>query len=197
VPSFKTYSVHDFAQTFHLNIGAPTQIQYVGITKDPANRLLRGEHRGITETLYRVSNEENDFFVFINLFTVFSSACNERFGMNFMVPNSMIDEIPTELEGRIIEGTLIRYFECAFQKKNRRAEFSELENNLESLAESNHIHSVGIRLAVEPPNEYFVFGSENIAVAAEHFFHCHKVNGHFTLERLSSEADLLSRARRW
>lgn len=56
-------SVHDFLQIFDISLGIPTQIHYVGITKDPSDRPLSRRHRGITDTLYNVSNEENDFFI--------------------------------------------------------------------------------------------------------------------------------------
>ena len=39
-----TYTVHDFLQAIGFEIGAPTTIHYVGITKDPGNRPLSRKH---------------------------------------------------------------------------------------------------------------------------------------------------------
>ena len=186
----QTFSVHDFLQAFDIWIGIPTQVHYVGITKDPADRPLSRKHRGITDTLYNVSNEENDFFVFINLFKVMSNAKNDAYKLHFVVANSMIDEIPTDKEGEVIESALIAYFDCASQHVNRQKERTVLNNKLATLAEEHKIQSVSVHLEMESPNEYFVFGSEAIPAALSHSFLYRYRNGQVKLERFASEDEL-------
>jgi hypothetical protein len=87
------YSVHDFLQVTKFAIGETTVVHYVGITKDPGDRPLSRKHRGIADTLYNVSNEANDFFVYINLFKVTAHATNARYNMTFIAANAFTDEI--------------------------------------------------------------------------------------------------------
>jgi hypothetical protein len=189
----QTLSVHDFLQAFDIWIGVPTQVHYVGITKDPADRPLSRKHRGITDTLYNVSNEENDFFVFINLFKVMSNAKNDAYQLHFLVANSMIDEIPTDEEGAVVENALIAYFDCASQHVNRARERSVLGNRLVSLTEEHKIQSVSLHLEMESPNEYFAFGSEAVPAALSHTFLCHYANGKIEMESFASEDELRNR----
>lgn len=186
----ETYSIHDFLETFHIGIGALTTIHYVGITKSPADRLLSREHRGITDTLYSVSNEDNDFFIFINLFKVLSKTANRNSHIAFVLANSLIDEVQTDLEGAIIEGALINYFDCPCQEINRTKDRSSFMTRLQSLGRDSKIRSVGIHLEVEPPSEYFVFRSESVAAARSHTFVYELVDGELRLRRLSSEREL-------
>lgn len=184
------FSVHDFLQAFDIGMGIATQVRYVGITKDPADRPLSRKHRGITDTLYNVSNEENDFFVFINLFKVLSNAKNDACGLHFVVANSMIDEIPTDKEGVVVESALIAYFDCASQHLNREKERAILSNQLASLAEEHNIQSVSVHLEMESPNEYFVFGSDAAPPALSHSFLYRYANGKVEVERFASEDEL-------
>jgi ribosomal protein S8E len=184
------FSVHDFLQTFDIEMGITTQVHYVGITKDPADRPLSRKHRGITDTLYNVSNEENDFFIFVNLFKVMSNAKNDAYGLRFVVANSMIDEIPTDEEGLVVESALIAYFDCASQHLNRGKERAVLSNQLASLAEEYKIQSVSVHLEMESPNEYFVFGSDAVAATLSHSFLYRYANGKVEIERFASEEEL-------
>lgn len=189
----QTFSVHDFLQAFDIGMGIATQVRYVGITKDPADRPLSRKHRGITDTLYNVSNEENDFFVFINLFKVLSNAKNDAYGLHFVVANSMIDEIPTDEEGLVVESALIAYFDCASQHLNREKERAVLSNQLASLAEEHKIKSVSVHLEMESPNEYFVFGSDAAPPALSHSFLYRYANGKVEVGRFASEDELRAR----
>lgn len=189
----QTFSVHDFLRAFDISLGIPTEVHYVGITKDPGDRPLSRKHRGITDTLYNVSNEENDFFVFINLFKVMANAKNAPYGVHFVVANSMIDEIPTDEEGRVVESALIAYFDCASQNVNREKERSVLNNQLVSLAEKHKIQSVSMHLEMESPNEYFIFGSAAAPAAPSHSFLLRRSSSGIEIQRFTSEDELQSR----
>jgi hypothetical protein len=189
----RTYPIHDFLQLFNLEVGASTKVHYVGITKDPADRPLSRKHRGITDTLYNVSNEQNDFFIFINLFKVMAHAENLKRGMSFMTANSMTDEIKTDEEGAIVEGALIAYFECQSQQINRDKEHSAFRRNLESIAHANKIRSVAVHMELEHSCEYFTFGSDSVSPSPTHTFVFESIRGDLVLTKLSSESDLLAR----
>jgi hypothetical protein len=188
----ETYSVHDFLQVAEFAIGEPTVVHYVGITKDPGDRPLSRKHRGIADTLYNVSNEANDFFVYINLFKVTAHARNAKHNMTFIAANAFTDEIKTDAEGAIVEGALIAYFECASQQVNRSRERASFQGRLDEVAKANRIRSVAVHLEVEQPSEYFAFGSNAVAAAPSHSFVFRSEGGNLTLTRLSSEDDVLS-----
>lgn len=188
-----TYSIHDFLQNFDIDLGIASEVHYVGITKDPSGRPLNREHRGITDTLYNVSNEDNDFFIYINLFKVLSDAQNHSHGLHFLVANSLIDEVPTQEEGNVIESALIEYFNCASQDVNRKKEKQILTNQLISLAEQNNIQSISAHIEVDPTNEYFLFGSKTVPPKASHSFIIRIVDDKVNVEILPSEDELQSR----
>jgi hypothetical protein len=174
-------------------MGIATQVRYVGITKNPGDRPLSRRHRGITDTLYNVSNEENDFFVIINLFKVLSNAKNDAYGLHFVVANSMIDEIPTDDEGLVVESALIAYFDCASQHLNREKERAVLSNQLASLAEEHKIQSLSVHLEMESSNKYFALGSDAVPPALSHSLLYRYANGKVEVERFASEDKLRAR----
>lgn len=113
--------------------------------------------------------------------------------MHFVFANSMIDEIPTDEEGRVIESALIAYFDCASQRLNRDKERSVLRNKLALLAEKHKIQSVSVHLEMESPNEYFAFGSVAAPAALSHSFLFRHINGRVEVERFASEDELRDR----
>ncbi|MCG8517691.1 MAG: hypothetical protein MI794_06825 [Pseudomonadales bacterium] len=190
--SSQMYSVHDFLQVVGFAIGEPTTVHYVGITKDPGDRPLSRKHRGIADTLYNVSNEENDFFVYINLFKVTAHANSSMHNMVFVAANAYTDEIKTDAEGAIVEGALIAYFECASQRLNRSKERSAFRRLLDEIAEANKIRSVVMHIEIEQPSEYFSFGSTVVPAANSHTFVFKNEGGKSQLTKLSGESELLS-----
>ena len=165
-------SIHDFLQISGIEVGVNTEVHYVGYTKNPSERPINRVHRGLSDMLYQVSNEEYDFFVFYNLFKVLSIGINPTAPINFCVANSMIDEIKADEEGRIIEKALIKYFGTETQELNKRNEESELENSLERLAAKNNINSVAIHIEMEEPSELHRFFSRSVKPSDKHVFTC-------------------------
>ncbi|PIP98792.1 MAG: hypothetical protein COW76_19125 [Shewanella sp. CG18_big_fil_WC_8_21_14_2_50_42_11] len=119
-----------------------------------------------------------------------SNAKNNAHQLHFVVANSMIDEIPTDEEGVVVESALIAYFDCASQQINRGNERAKLSNRLAFLAEKHKIQSVSVHLEMESPNEYFTFGSDSISVALSHTFLFRYANGKIEMERFASEDEL-------
>lgn len=168
----ESMSIHDFLQNSSIELGVNTEIHYVGYTKNPSERPINGAHRGLSDMLYRVSNEEHDFFVFYNLFKVSSIGRNPSAPINFCVANSMIDEIKVDEEGRIIEKALIKYFSTEAQEINKQNEEAELENSLERLAAKNNINSVAIHIEMDEPSELHRFFSRSVKPSDKHVFTC-------------------------
>jgi hypothetical protein len=62
--------IHDFMQMFAPGMDNPTEVHYVGLTKNPHRRPLGREHRGYGDMVYGVGAEDNDFFLYVALFKV-------------------------------------------------------------------------------------------------------------------------------
>jgi hypothetical protein len=165
-----TCSIHDLLLNFNISVGFDTQIHYVGYTKNPDSRPINGSHSGLSDVLYNVSNEDNDIFICFNLFKVISNSTSSSYNFQFVIANSMIDEVKADLEGRIIEKCLILYFDANNQMKNKEKEKIELKNNLIKLSLENSIHSIHFLYELEQENEYYRFSSSNVAGAHKHFF---------------------------
>jgi hypothetical protein len=102
--------------------------------------------------------------------------------LNFMVANAMTDEIGTDLEGRIIEKSFIEYFNSENQTRARGMERGELRNNLALLVRENKINSVQFVYEVDPPSEYWQFGSSSVAPKLRHAFTVKIEDGKLCLE---------------
>ena len=81
---------------------------------------------------------------------------------NFVIPNSMTDEIGVELEGKVIEKCFIFYFDAINQSRNKKKELSELKNSLVKMAQENKINSIYFYYEFEDINDYAVFSSSLI-----------------------------------
>lgn len=166
----QTLSVHDFLLSTNINIGESSEVHYVGYTKNPNERPLNGNHSGLNDILYSVSNEENDIFICFNLFKVISNALNVDTNINFVFANSMIDEIDVNIEGLIIEKCFILYFNALNQSKNKENELGELKNNLQKLVDKNKINSIQFNYEFEEDNEYWSFYSTKVDSSKRHTF---------------------------
>jgi hypothetical protein len=171
------FSIHDFLLEFGVNLGIDTVVQYVGYTKNPNSRPLNGVHGGLSDVLYKVSNEDNDILFFFNLFKVITSAENSEFNIHFSVANSMTDEVKVDQEGFVIEKCFIFYFDSKNQTKNKAKEKGEIENNLLAFAQDHKIGSVAIHFEVDDESEYYKFSSSKIEAKHQHVFTTKLKNG--------------------
>lgn len=164
-----TYSVHDFLSRTGLDFGISSEIHYVGFTKNPNSRPINGSHSGLNDVLYSVPTENEDIFVFYNLFKVLSCSLNDDYNMNFVLANSMTDEVDVDTEGELIEKTLLLYFNASLQRRNKNKELLELRSNLRQLSERLNIESVSINYAFEKADPYFRFMSSQVPASWDHF----------------------------
>jgi len=165
-----SFTVHSFLSQCKIELSEATEVHYVGYTNRPWERPLNRSHRGLSDTLYSVSTEDRDIFIFYNIFKVISVAENNEYKLNFAVANSVIDEIKVDDEGSIIEKSLIYYFGSSVQELNQKNESSSLKNHLKKLSELNRITSIGFGLEIDDASEYFNFYSRNVSAQVRHEF---------------------------
>ncbi|WP_343740308.1 hypothetical protein [Delftia tsuruhatensis] len=154
-----TSSVHDFLDGSNINLGISSNVEYVGYTKNPHTRPTNGSHTGLSDTLYKVSNEDCDTLIYFNIFKVITEASNKKSNFKFAVANSMTDEIGSEIEGKLIEKCFIFYFDAINQSRNKEDELSELKKNLVKMAQDNKISSITFYYEFENLNDYAIFSS--------------------------------------
>ena len=167
-------AVYDFLNWNDIETGVNSEVQYVGYTKNPAERPFDRDHRGFGDMIHWMSREDEayDYFIYYNLFKVISIAPNPDAMLNFVVPNSMIDEVSVGDEGLILEKVLIKYFGAKPQELNKDRESSELNNRLETLATRHKINSITFDLSMNKPCELFRFFSRSVEPTDRHHFTC-------------------------
>jgi hypothetical protein len=167
-------SIHEVLERCDDAIGISSEIQYVGYTDNPEERPLNREHRGFGDMLHWTANtgEDYDYFIYYNLFKVTSIALDQDSPLNFMVANSMSDEVPVGEEGRILEKVLIKYFSPKPQELNKQRESAELNNQLVSTTANLRINSITFDIEMRQPCELFRFYSRAVAPADRHHFTC-------------------------
>jgi hypothetical protein len=165
-----TMSIHDFLEYSKVNLKINSQVEYVGLTKNPDKRPTNGAHTGLNDVLYSVLEGKKDTFVYFNVFKVYSRTDNPIYNMSFMLANAMIDEINVDLEGSILEKCFILYFDSDNQFRNKDKECKELRKNLIKLSEENKINSLSIYYTFPDKNEYGIFASSKVLPSHEHSF---------------------------
>lgn len=167
-------SIYEILDRCEIDTGISSEVQYVGYTENPEERPLNRKHRGFGDMLHWTTREDEayDYFVFYNLFKVTSVAIQPGAVLNFMLSNSMIDEVPADIEGRILEKVLIKYFDAKSQESNKKRESSELNNQLEEFAAKYRINSITFDIEMGRPCELFRFFSRSVAPAHRHHFTC-------------------------
>lgn len=78
-----TASVHDFLEGSDINLGISSNVEYVGYTENPHTRPTNGSHTGLSDTLYKVSNEDFDTLIYFNVFKVITEGC--RYNSSFFI----------------------------------------------------------------------------------------------------------------
>lgn len=183
-----TASIHDFLEECNINLGISSNIEYVGYTANPHTRPTNGSHTGLSDTLYKVSNEDCDTLIYFNIFKVMTQAINEENMINFVVPNAMIDEIGADLEGKVIEKCFIFYFDAFNQNRNKINELSELKNSLLKIAKENNINSIFFYYEFEETNDYATFSSSKVEASFCHRFSVHIDDDKVNINRTVSSA---------
>ncbi|HIE6128574.1 TPA: hypothetical protein ACXN4M_001045 [Proteus mirabilis] len=163
-------SIHDFLKENYINLGIDTEIHYVGYTHQPQKRPIDLIHRGFSKMLYSVSNDNNDFFVFFNIFNPRSISHNNDYNLSFNISNSLMDEVEVDKEGRIIENCFIRYFDTKIQDDDKESKRPDLNNMFIDIVKNKKIKSIAVNLQYENANEYYRFYSRNVEPKNNHFF---------------------------
>jgi hypothetical protein len=184
-----TIAVHDFMQLFAATIDEPTEIHYVGLTKNPHLRPLGREHRGYSDMVYGVGSEDHDFFLYVSLFKAMVKADHRQSGLHFLMSNAVIDDIDVQREGELIEGAFIAYFDSKYQNEGGAGERAKLKSLLQRIKAERNIEEIVFDFEVEPPSPYYRFFSRGRSPADRHVFRCCADGDQLTIDVLPSSFD--------
>lgn len=138
-------SVHEFHHYNAINLGLASNVHYIGSSTD----------RGLTETLRKVSREENDIFHYYNVF---------RIGAH----GSRADDAKMRAEAQLLEDVLISYFKP--DQQARESDLAERKKRIALLGRDLNVASVAVKVQSEFQNEYFRFCSTAVPAADAHRF---------------------------
>jgi hypothetical protein len=182
-------SVHDFIRQLKIPLGIASHVHYVGVTKNPQDRPVNRKHRGVTDVLHNVSNEANDFFLFVNTFKVLARTSEQDSRIHFFAANAMTDEIPVGPEGAIIEHGLVAYFNSPFQAEEKSRERATLVRNLINMRDTQNIRGVLFDIELSDPDEYFRYCSHHVPPADRHVFMCSADGDRLVIKRHDARFD--------
>lgn len=157
-----TYTIHEFLDKFNFNLEIYNKVEYVGYTKNPDTRPTNGAHSGLSDILYKVPNDDNDFLIIFNVFETLIEGYNAEKEITFIVMNPL----DARLEGELIEKCLICYFDSENQNRNKFKEETELKN---SIIREN-FSSITINYECELTNDYSFFYSKYRKPNQRHWF---------------------------
>ncbi|SEQ76208.1 hypothetical protein SAMN05216600_109163 [Pseudomonas cuatrocienegasensis] len=163
-------NIHEFLMMHCVNIGVDTEVLYVGSTDDPARRPLKRNHRGYSDSIYGVNTAEKDVFVYYNLFKAISISQGSPHNLQFMLGNSMIDEVQKKDEGMLLEHGLVHYFGAKSQEKSKGLEYGRLRSGLKKLKQKYNISSVSYHIEAETSTEYWNLYSREVPRSGRHEF---------------------------
>lgn len=166
----ETFPIHEFLDLSKINLGISNKVEYVGYTNEPSRRPTNGSHTGLSDILYKISNEDNDFLIYFNTFKVRVITDNNNLSLNIIASNAMTNEVNIDTEGKIIEKCFISYFNSNTQDRNRKNEDSYLYNNMENLSSKYKIHSIEIYYDQTEESDYTLFSSSSVVAKQEHYF---------------------------
>lgn len=165
-----TLSIHDLLESSRYSFGISSKVEYVGSTKNPHIRPINGSHTGLSDALYKLSNEDFDFMIYFNIFNVITETSNSKSIFNFVFANSMTDEISVEKEGKLIENSFIFYYDAESQNRNRKREKTELLEVLKKLELENNVKAIKFYYETEELNDYTLFSSTAVKSNYSHKF---------------------------
>ena len=164
--------IHDLLLRESINVAGPSNVRYVGRTNNPARRVIDGNHRGLSDTLTLAAENNDDVFIFSNIFKAVYSASIHDAGLHFRASNALTDYVDQKFEAELIEKIFILYFSPITQYQQKEKDTSSLKKMMATLRNKNNVHLISVSFEIDSESEYYHMFSENIAPRAGHYFTC-------------------------
>lgn len=159
----ETYSIHDLLQSFDTKHDYPTKVHYVGQTRDPAGRLLKGRISGVNRVCDNNGPDFDNFLLIQRL----------DFSTGAPIPGADSDEMQDMLlkdQMDLLECILIKYFEVENEKVRSPREVQSREARVASLYHAHMLQRLQVDLALEAPDAFQNLYSDKVKESARHLF---------------------------
>lgn len=179
----ETVSVYDFLDNCGLDLGISSEIYALASTTDPLKNWLGCADREFTEMLYKVPNEDHDFFFFCNLFQLTEIEENivpqetakqesdKPWFANASTGGGIAGKrlsISQQGKAYLLESALRHYFQTPQGFSNRYPnELQTVESALPSFC-----YMFDITMDLGKPSPLYRFSSSTVEAADKHVFSC-------------------------
>lgn len=169
--SAETILIHDFLQMYEVNLDISSHICYVGQTCSPEKRPTNGEHRGLSDALYRIKeidDERFDLFIYQSMFSINTVANNDADQISMYLRNDMIYSTTAKDSAEFIEKMLIYYFRPESQEINMENELNSLRNFMISFESEHDVGEFILSYEINSESDYYMFGSQSVEPSNSH-----------------------------
>ena len=160
----ETYSIHDLLQNFNTKHDYPTKVHYVGQTRDPAGRLIKGRISGVNRACDN-SGPDNDNFLLIQRMDFSTGAPVATEGTSDELHDLMLKD-----QMDLLECILIKYFEKDDEKMRSPREVQAREARVSSLYQAHMLQRLQVDLGLEAPDAFQNLYSDRVKEASRHLF---------------------------
>ncbi|MES2257240.1 MAG: hypothetical protein V4724_01915 [Pseudomonadota bacterium] len=163
----ETFSVHDLLQNYKTGLDYPSKVHYIGQTRDPAGRLLKGRLSAINR-LCDLNAPENDNFVLIQRLDISTGTWRH--------PNDDGSPLAKDLllkdQMDVLECVLIKYFEGNSMRIRGAREQAARQGRLRTLQTSYQLRRLQVDLGLETIDAFQNLFSDHAGLASRHVFEC-------------------------
>ena len=160
----ETYSVHDLLQNFTTKHNYPTKVHFIGQTRDPAGRLLKGRITGVNRVCEE-NEPDDDNFLLIQRFDI---------GMGTAPSMHLASEAERDLmlkdQMDLLECLLIKYFESDNVRVRSGREMKQRDERIATLQEAHMLERLSVDLKLEVPDAFQNLFSARAPVSDHHAF---------------------------
>ena len=167
----EAFSIHEVLQRFDHNLKIPSQVQYVGQTKDPAGRLARARLTAV-QRIHQNNSEHNDLLLLVQRLHVEVLCADGDPSDQPVNQNAVAADMLLKDRIDAIECALIRYFEGPIMQGRSSREVEVRRERLLEIETANHLDGVRIDLRIDDDNPYNELYSHAVPASRAHIIDC-------------------------
>lgn len=165
------FSVHDLLRTHAPALSLPSQVVYVGQTRDPEGRLGKGRLPAMQQMRAQFGVEDDTLLLVLG--TSVEVQCAERPDTHPLAADAVLAE-----RVDVIEAALIRYFQGSQPPGHSSEEGRQRSERLTAVQQDNHLVQYTIDLTLPAAcGCYNQLGSELVSAAPHHLLSCFIADG--------------------
>ncbi len=176
-------SIHDILQDYPNQFAAPSQVRYVGQTRDPAGRLAKARLSAV-QRVHQKYSEDNDTLLLVQRMSVEVVSAQGDPAELAANQNAVAADALQKDRMDLVECTLIRYFEGEQMRGRLEPELQMRRERVREIGAANHLQQFRIDLRLEGADNYHDLMSEHAAMSRSHLLDCRIVGGEIEITRV-------------